>query len=220
MKQLRERWRQLVNRIDALSLRERGFILVAVLAVLWAAWDLFLMQPLVQQQEASQARIEQLRTEASRLDDATRQMIERGGVDPDRRLREEIVRLRQELAELDAELEDRTADLIEPRQMARMLEEVLTRETDLRLVSLRNLDARPLVESEDAEGERAHIYRHGVAIEFSGTYLSTLAYLQAVEELPWRFFWDSIHLEVERHPRARVRIVVFTLGTREGMLGV
>ena len=215
---MRERLQALITRIDALELRERALIMLAVLTVLWALWDVFLMQPLERSQTADQARIETLQSQVREMDEAARQLLERSARDPDRLMRTEIAELEQALESLDATLEDRAADLIEPRQMARMLEEVLTRESGLRLRSLRSLPAEPLIGADQEAVER--IYRHGVEIEFTGTYMQTLDYLRAVEDLPWRFFWEAIELDVERHPRVTVRILVYTLGSREGLLGV
>jgi len=140
---------------------------------------------------------------------------------------------------VDQRLRALTVDLIPPREMARVLEAVLARDRGLRLLRLENLGTRPLVEPAaeggdgQAEGRQAaagpapedeaatvpRIFRHDLRMEFEGTFLDTLRYLQALERLPWRFYWDSVTLEVERHPRARVRIQVHTLSLEEGWIG-
>ena len=39
-------------------------------------------------------------------------------------------------------------------------------------------------------------------------------------QLPWSFFWDRLDYTVTEFPKARAVIVVNTLSTREGWIGV
>jgi MSHA biogenesis protein MshJ len=57
-------------------------------------------------------------------------------------------------------------------------------------------------------------------MEIRGGYLSTLRYLEELEDLPWRFFWKSLNYEVLEYPEARVVLTVETLSLREGWIGV
>ena len=43
---------------------------------------------------------------------------------------------------------------------------------------------------------------------------------QALEALPWRFFWDSVSYEVEDYPRSLVRLRLHTLSLSEDWIGV
>ena len=64
------------------------------------------------------------------------------------------------------------------------------------------------------------LYRHGLRIEFAGGYLETLAYLRALESLPSRFLWESLEFDVERYPRARVAITVYSLSLDDAWIGI
>ena len=55
---------------------------------------------------------------------------------------------------------------------------------------------------------------------FTGSYLDTLRYIQALEALPWRLFWDELDIHTEDYPKARVRMVISTLGLDAALLGV
>ena len=98
-----------------------------------------------------------------------------------------------------------------------MLEEVLTRETDLRLVSVQSLPSLALTEDKDTSTNKRGktvvpgVYQHALKIEFTGSYLSTLGYMQALENLSRRFYWGSVDFAVEAYPQARVTITVNTL---------
>ena len=124
------------------------------------------------------------------------------------------------MAELDRRLKSQMGDLIDPANMARVLEAILTRHTDLRLRRLENLPTRPLLAGEDGNAPEAGVYRHGLEMEFSGSYLSLLAYLKELDALPWNFYWDALELQVDEYPRAVITIRVHTLSLDEGWIGV
>ena len=64
------------------------------------------------------------------------------------------------------------------------------------------------------------MYRHGLQLELEGSYLATLAYLKALQALPWEFYWDEVRLQVDKYPTAKITIVVHTLSLTEGWIGV
>jgi len=66
----------------------------------------------------------------------------------------------------------------------------------------------------------AAVYRHAVKIVFTGSYLSTLNYLEAIENMPWDLYWDKVQLDVEKYPRSKIIITVFTLSLKKGWIGV
>ena len=114
-----------------------------------------------------------------------------------------------------------TSGLIAPKEMAQVLEQVLARASRLTLQGLRTLPPQAVVAPNAQTGAgAAQIYKHVVELELTGGYLDTLYFLQQLEALPWRFFWDHIEYTVEEHPRGRVRLRLYTLGLEEGWIGV
>jgi len=109
------------------------------------------------------------------------------------------------------------AELIDPAEMSRVLQGVLKQQSKLRLIRVRNLSPEPLLAS--AEALTTTFYRHGLEIEFEGSYLDCLEYLQGIEALPWRFYWQFLEIEVLEYPRNRIRIEVSTLSPDEEWIG-
>ncbi len=238
-------WLQgLAARIDALSLRERALLFLAVMAVLYVLWEQALMAPLERERRAAQAAIGQATARIAALDAEAAAIVRRHREDPNAPLRARERELRAAIAEVDARLAELTVGLIAPREMARVLEAVLARDAGLRLVRLENRGRRPLLASRakeppergrergaagggaakpaaEAGGEGAlpRIWRHDVRLELEGSFLAALRYLQALERLDRRFFWDGVVVQVERYPKARVRIDVHTLSLEEGWIG-
>jgi len=71
-----------------------------------------------------------------------------------------------------------------------------------------------------AKAGHSSIYKHGMRVEFEGNFNGTVAYLQALESMPWRFYWDNVEYEVLQFPLARVVITVHTLSLDEDWIGV
>jgi len=211
------------EKFQALSLRERGLVVGMLGVALVIAWMelLWSAQGAGIEQQRSELLSRNAQAQANRTQlDALRAAA---GRDPDRQAKQQRTRLQQQLARLDASLKEKMQGLIAPAQMARVVEAVLTRQTDLRLQRIRNLPTRPLIplaDNESREDADAGVYRHGLQIEFSGSYLGTLEYLKALQALPWDFYWDELQLEVQQYPRSHIVITVHTLSLREGWIGV
>lgn len=247
---LKERIRQLQERVDSLSLRERAIVFATALALVYLVWDTAIFESLERERVALEGAIEQSRLAVEKLNHQASLLAASRGVDPDDAERRIVASLRTEITRLNQALVEVTHHLVPPQDMARVLEAVLSRETELELLHLEGLGAEPLVgAAREGEGDAAPgsdaapasideplavqsaslesdadlpagLYRHGLRIEFRGSFLETMTYLAALERLRWRFLWDSVHYEVERYPRARVSIVVHSLSFDDTWIGV
>lgn len=210
---LRQRVQRLSDRIDALSLRERGLVMLAIIAVVTVLWYELFMAPLETRREVLATSVAETQQRIQSLNDAITRMANDGG-------NQELVarreRLQSEIERLEAELRERTGNLVAPEEMAQVLEKMLQRTPGLELVEIRNLPAEPVLPGQTG----ASVYRHGIAITVEGRYATILDYVTALENLSWRFYWDSLRLETEDYPVNRVTIVVYTLSLEEGLLGV
>ncbi len=207
---------QLASLVDALTLRERILILSAVLVVIGTLWQTLLLEPLAQQ--ANERRTELAALE-ERIGVANRGLEEQilqiaGGSDVQRT---RIASLRDRIAEINAILGDHAAELIDPSEMAQVLEGVLREQSRLSLVQISNTSPESLSASDDENA--VTFYRHGLEIEVEGSYLACLEYLNAIEALPWRLYWQVLELDVLEYPRNRIRIEVSTLSLDKEWIG-
>ncbi len=227
--------------IDALTPRERATGFVVTLALVVYGWHALLYAPLDARRAALETRTETLRGELASRQTQTDALAPARNADPDASARARLATLRGEADAIRAALGGVLDHLVPPREMAKVLEAVLTRETGLRLVSLKSLGADAVATTEpeasdeagEAEVEREErpapalgedapitLYRHGLEVRFTGGYLEALAYLRALEALSWRFMWDSVALEVTEHPETEVTITVFSMSLDEQWMGV
>lgn len=215
--------RNALDRFDMLSVRERVLVLAAVIAVLMVVWDTLFAAPREKERKQRQGQVEALRAEVTGLEQSIQVLAAQSEAGPDPALREEIRKMRKELPEIEARLSGATTGLIGPEEMTQVLRQLLRQASRLKLRALRTLEAAPVL-SEVQEAAPTQpgtlIFKHGLELELGGSYMDVLHFLQALEALEWRFFWDQIEFQVEEHPRARVRVVIYTLSLEEGWIGV
>lgn len=223
---MRDRLAQALDWFDARSARERGFLLAAALVALAGVWKLALWDPLSEARARAAVELPLLDAQLPALREQLDRLEQALSGDPDAAARERKQALEHERAGLDARLAELTDGLIPPQEMAGALRELLRAEPGLELVRLEALPAEPVLVRDPREPASAQptaqpaLFKHGMVIELSGDYLATLRYLESLEALPWRFFWDGLDYEVVDYPKARVRIELHSLSLVEGLVGV
>jgi len=256
MKAKLKAWR---DRIDALALRERLLVLVAVLGALGWSWNSWLFAPLDDRRQALTTQVPKLHDQIQALNKQAGALALARTKDPDVANRRKLARLRAATTEVNAALAKLTSRLVPPREMGRLIEAVLARQQRLSLVRLEGLGAESIFTAKAAQAQPGKpaalakkgvkkgrttgklalpsgrsagpagqtpgavpgaLYRHGLRATFEGGYLDILAYLRALEALPWRFLWDEVSLEVPRYPVARVTLTVYSLSLDDAWIGI
>jgi MSHA biogenesis protein MshJ len=215
--------RRLNRWLDQRPRRERWFISGAVLALLVLLGDQLLLQPLLA--DIEQARREQgtLQQQIQTQDEELARLRVALAKDPNAAPGQRLALLEREVADLDRAIEQLTRHLIDPQEMAGVLEAMLRRVSGLRLVGLENLAPAPLAAAaakEDAAGDDLGAFRHGLRLDLRGSFNDALDYLLLLEALPWGFFWDRLEIQVERYPANRIRIEIYTVTVGREWLGV
>lgn len=211
--------------VDRLTLRERLFLLAALLVVLAGAWQALLQRPLELRQRAAEQHIADLKQRLNQLGETV--AVTAKGLDAVSASDLERLRaLRERVADGQKASRLYASDLVDPDQMRFVLEDLLRRQTGLKLVSVANLDVAPVLakeqkardETEAASGPR--LYRHTFVLTLEGPYLDCLRYLEAVERLPWQLYWSRLELEAETYPLNKIVIEVNTLSLDKEWIGV
>jgi len=226
MDSLRLQWRAVADRIDAMSLRERAMIFLAMLALLYIVAAQVVLKPLNADRERLDRQIKTKRDQVQSYERQLQQLVT-GITDPNSPAGQQIVSLQQQLATLDDILAKSTGGLVSPREMARLVEQILSRHRVLQVVSLESLIATPIQEHAPPPGVAgnkpvadAGLYKHGMRIVVKGTYPQLIAYLRALEQLKWKVFWGKALLEAEEYPVSRLTLEIYTLSTHKGWIGL
>jgi len=222
LKALRARLGLLLERINHLSLRERAMVFGAGVALLGMGWQMLLMDPLTRRAGAAQQQLAELHQRLQAAEIAASSAAQSPALVAAARNRA----LEQRLAQLDADLAAAAHGYVAPERVAQLLGELISRQHGLTLISLRNLPVESLalpasgnaaVSARPAVRDRGP-FLHPLELIISGDYPSIVAYLQALEQLPWRLHWERLELQVEHYPVNRVRLVIGALSlSREWM---
>jgi len=207
----------LQEKFEALTNREKIILVFAVLAGIWFGWDYLFYQPNQKKHQALQQKLTSLKQQATDQQLALIKLENSRNIDPNLNNRNKLTALKAEHSRLQ-ELMMHDKSLVPPQLMAIALSDILNRNNQLSLIKLDTLPATALMESKQSQPNT--IYKHGLSITFSGSYLDTLNYLKALESLPWHFIWESIDYQVIDYPIAETTIRVYTLSFKESWLGV
>ena len=86
---------------------------------------------------------------------------------------------------------------------------------------MENLPAEPLMTSlETDKATPLGIYTHALNMELEGSYLQLLDYLQRLEQMEQRVFWDILTIDTKEFPTTKIRLQIHTLSLTEDWIGV
>ncbi len=225
----RRKIRDSMRWVDEQPLRQRLLLLAAIVAVFFTLWDAVLMRSSELREEQAESDTALLKKQVKALELEAEATLKKLASDPNLERRKRKVELERQLAELDAGFNERTADLIPPSEMVRVLKELLGRDSGLQLVRLESVPASQLLAPDEELGSEGKVdlgkgpirlFRHGLILEMSGDYMSVLRYVQALEQLPWKFFWESMTYQVQQWPTGKITLKLLSLSSEEGWIGV
>lgn len=230
---MKARLQQLLARVDALSLRERGMVFAAGAAVIVFGAHALVLAPMFAEQAALRTQIAQQFDAANATDTEIAAKVQAFQVDPDAPARARLNGIHQELGQLGQQLLAIEHGLVPPERIAPLLESILRANGKLKLVSMRTLPVEPLSGPPGSDAvatpaapadsaiaatsatpetpETPLLYRHGVEVTVRGNYLDMVDYMSALETLPTRMFWGRAQLDVEEYPAARLTLTLHTL---------
>ncbi len=224
---LRKHIRAWIERIDALSVRERVSIFLAAAGGLAAVLVFGIILPSSE--------------EAKRLRQDTAQLRERIGV-----LQAQLANtpgLVAEAPEGVTELSQYEARLVQPQIITAAVRHLVAAQAGARLLALTLSPAQPLLTSvavgnarttpmpgdpeampaadqsaaivpaeTSTEGQPAHDeaipswYAHGISLQLEGGYAALTQAVRSLERLPWLVEWRSVRLDAKEHPRIRMQV--------------
>jgi len=220
-------WQKYVEKMDGASLRERALVFAASATVLIALLNTLLIDPQLATQRRLSREVAQRQVEMRTLQEQLQAVALARQADPDREIRFKLDALKLKVSEIEARLLEEQRKFAPPEQVGVLLGEMLSRNRKLQLVDMRTLPvasfAGNAAEAEKAPPQKSaaakpaapagggQIYRHGVEITVSGSYLDLLAYLKDLEKLPSQLYWGKLDLAVSAHPQVTLKLSVYTL---------
>ena len=206
-----------IERVDAMTLRERVLIFLAIVVVV-VGWTVnAVLLPMITERTAKIAHVQAMRDEMRgwdmQIEALARAKASAASNDGEKALES----LRQQISELDRQINDRRGQLVPPDRMSTLLGEVLRRNRGLQLASMATLPSEVIG---TVPGQtQASMYRHGIELTVSGGYLDIVAYLSSLEQLPVKIFWGGIDLSAA-YPVTTIRLSLFTFSPEKTWLAL
>lgn len=226
MKQL---WQRYAGAFDALSLRERAMIFAAAAVVLITLAYVGMLEGEEGRHKRLSSGLAQKQAEMKALEDQVVKLIGARGEDPDREAKKRLAEVRAELAQIEAGIGAEERKFTAPAQMRSVIEGLLGRNRAVALQSLRTLPVTSIAESRAATGEAKPppaaaadrlIFRHGVELTVSGSYLDLLGYVRDLERLPTQLYWGALEIDAAAYPKVLMKLTVYTLSLDRAWLNV
>lgn len=241
---MKQQWEQLTNKIDALTLRERGIMLVVISGAIIFLFNSLLLDPQYAKQKILSDKIKQEQAQIAALRMEITQRAANINADPDAEIKKRIAGAEQQLIQIDAGLQELQKNLVRPEKMTGLLENILKRNHKLQLLSLKNLPVINVIEEKEdttslaskvvaainpttstsaiVSEQNLHnaIYKHEVEIVLQGSYLDMLNYMRELESLPEQIYWNKGKLTVIEYPKASLTLHLFTLSLEKKWLNL
>lgn len=209
-----------IGMLNRHSLRERALILLTLLVLLAVCWNLLLFEPYLAVRKNIDEKIGQLQGEITQLHVEEQVIRQQAAVDPDHENRQKIFQMQEMISAFDRKLEIQMVDLLTPQEMPVLLQQILKRQKGLRLIAMENLRPGALLPMDEEKKTVPGLYRHALSMELEGSYLKLLTYLEALEKMPQRVFWDILTIDAKQSPVIRIHLQLHTLSLTEDWIGV
>jgi MSHA biogenesis protein MshJ len=199
------KYQQLINK---LPLEARAIILAAALGFIFVIWYYGAWKILQNPINTNPSKITALQTSISQL----KIQISKAKVTLANKTKQAIIAKNT----LKKKTSSTPSQLISSQQINDILQDLLTLRYNLTLLTLKNLPPKEIA----LPNTKLKIFEHGVTIKFQGNYFSTTNYLQAIENLGWRIFWDKLEYKVVKYPTAEITLQIHTLSNQKDWINV
>lgn len=205
-------------RIDALSLRERVTLTVTSVLATFALFNYGFLQAISDKQDKV---VQQIQLDTTALNTIRSQIQALSGMpNPNVLIENNQAALNAKLSALQQQLATVKQELVAPDDMPRWLQTLLTRNGLLELTDLRTLAVTPItpaLKQADSNGTPV-LYKHAVELTLTGSYQDLLRYMESIDKMPGRVYWQRAHLKVLSYPTSSLTLTLFTLSMDEKWL--
>jgi MSHA biogenesis protein MshJ len=145
--QLQQQWIKLSTKLDAMTLRERAMVFVAVTAAILFLLYTMAVEPMLAKQKVLLAQIKQQQNQIAGIDMEITAKAQGFTIDPDAQSRAQLQAARAEIDRIGTALLAVQKGLVAPEKIAPLLENLLSGRGKLRLMAMRTLPVTGMSET-------------------------------------------------------------------------
>lgn len=214
-------WELVQSKVEAMPLRERLIMFIAIAFSVIALTTTMLLNPLLKKQQdltkklaLQQSQMKELQTKVQELSQARKE-------DEHSPLRAKMEQLKQRVDAQRESIQSRRNHLVDPDKIVSLLEQILNKNGRLQLVALETLPVSLVMEpTKKTNSGQKQIFKHSVKITLRGGYLDLLQYLASVEKAPVQMYWGDLSFSVDKYPDGVLVLTLYTLSLDKAWLKV
>lgn len=215
--------KELINKalkwILARNFRERMMVLLIACFVTLLLWLIIFAKPMWRTQEGIEKQINDARGQIDTLISENNAILQAATQLPTSQFIAKSKGLKLKTTDLKQRLEDMIPRMISVEEFQKIMNALLNKDDNVEIVSLKQLPSSEWtpagLQDLHLPVNSAKIYKHGVTIQFHGTYFNTMTYLSRLENLPWRIYWERMDYHVLNYPEADVTVTFFILSNQK-----
>lgn len=207
---MKQRWQRLVTRVDAMNLRERVFLFLAVIVCTLALADTFWLSPAQIAYRQATQRVAAQGPELKRLRDELQGMAQQ--VDPGKAVRDETTQISLRLDAVNAEIRA-VAPLAEGGPaIEQALVQFLRRQEGLTLLNTGTIQQdMPASAAPSAATGAPILSRRALELSVSGSYAELVRYVSTLETALPTLRWGLLQLKATKQP-PELTLQVYVVG--------
>lgn len=215
---LPQKYAHLIDRVDAMTLRERVMIFSAAVVVLVTLVNSLLIDPLLARQQDAVRKLDLQQTQISTIQaQITALASTRSNAATAVSAKSaELAKLTDSLATIERKITEQEQTLVQPERVNALLSEIVRRNRGIQLLSLKNL---PVADAGGAASGNA-LFRHAVEIKVTGGFMDIVRYLTDLERLPFKATWGALSLDSSGFPQISMAVTITTLSTAKPWLQI
>lgn len=201
-------WQQQAARIDALSLRERVFLFLSVVAVCIALADVLWLSPTQMAHQQARQQLAAQGVELQRLRDELKVLAQ--PVDASKTVREEVAVAQSQLDAVEHDIQTRVPMSDSNLALQTVLVQFLRRHEGLTLVSAGTVKQEaPVATAVGAPAAPAGLVRRGMELKVSGPYAELVRYVKTLEAALPTLRWGALRLRSDKQaPELTLQVYV------------
>lgn len=229
-----------IEAFERVSEREQKIVMATASIVIFMMFFMLVIEPNILQANSDKEAYVSVTDINEKVERQIKATLDSKYEDPNDALRKALKRLKEKEVLLDTRISALTKALVDPKNMVYILKSVLSESKGIELISLENLPSEDiyfsndksveedkkntiddLLESEKSTDNNAGIiYKHALEVVVEADFQSMIDYLERLDQIEWKVFWQDLSYEVKEYPKGQLKIKIYTLSTSQEVLGV
>lgn len=202
-----EKWDEISTIVNARSTRERLFICCSIVLICYVL-AFYVVQPKLEHTQTNvHNEIALIQTLIDNRNRSIEQSVNKHNAGTSLGTLKKIKDLNRQITQYSDKLRDISNSFVDSNEMIALIKPILSK-NNLRLIILENM---PPVAITSSKENISKIYKHGLYLETSGTYLNHILFLEKLKQLPWNIFWEELRLQAGKPGESIVKLSMYTL---------